>query len=113
MLHMGIFKIAAGEQWKTSIGKAIDEAIVAVLLVSPNFLESDFIAQNELPPLLNAARTRGLRILWLPVSASSYEVTQIADFQAAINPASPLDTLSESQLSQVLVGVCRLIKTSL
>jgi class 3 adenylate cyclase len=103
-------RIKAGDQWRTSIREALERARVALLVISPNFLESDFIAHNELPPLLEAARARGVRILWLPVTASSYEETQIGDFQAALNPATPLDSMSEAQQHQALVTVCRLIK---
>lgn len=106
-------RITAGDQWRVSIREALERAKVALLIVSPNFLESDFIAQNELPPLLQGARARGVRILWLPVSASSYEETQIGDFQAALNPANPLDSMQEAQQHQALVTVCRLIKAAL
>jgi len=106
-------RIKAGEQWRTKIQDALLQARVALLIVSPNFLESDFIANNELPPLLDAARSRGLRILWLPVTASSYEETIIGDFQAALNPASPLDSMTEAQQHHALVTVCRLIKGAL
>jgi adenylate cyclase len=103
-------KIKAGDQWRNSIREALEHARVALLVVSPNFLESDFIAQNELPPLLDAARSRGLKILWLPVTASSYEVTKIGDFQAMLNPATPLDSMSEPEQNRALVEVCKIIK---
>jgi len=106
-------KIRAGDQWRASIDQALERAQVALLLVTPDFLSSDFIARNELPPLLDKARARGVRILWVPVTASSYEETQIGAFQAAMNPATPLDTLPEAEQHQALVRVCKLVKAAL
>src|SRR5579863_2231867 len=42
-------KIAAGAQWHDEIKQAIEATKVAVLLISPSFLASKFIAENELP----------------------------------------------------------------
>jgi internalin A len=89
-------RIKAGALWQEEIKKALGAAKVAVLLVSINFLSSDFIHDVEFPTILGAAENEGLTILWIPVSASGYKKTKIKDYQATHPPSEPLDSLEES-----------------
>lgn len=100
-------KIGIGAKWRSEITKALRRAKVAVLLVSRYFLHSEFIAKNELPPLLDAAEKDGLVIAWIAVGFSSYEETNIADYQAANDPARPLNSLSESETDFTLVKIAK------
>src|SRR5262245_58562499 len=63
-------KIRAGDQWREEIRDALASAKVVVLLISADFIASDFIAKDELPPLLAAAKNDGIRILSLILSPS-------------------------------------------
>nr|VFK50214.1 MAG: TIR domain-containing protein [Candidatus Kentron sp. TUN]VFK50786.1 MAG: TIR domain-containing protein [Candidatus Kentron sp. TUN]VFK51294.1 MAG: TIR domain-containing protein [Candidatus Kentron sp. TUN] len=54
--------IAPGSLWLDEIKKALAEARVAVLLVSPDFLASDFIHDNKLGPFLKEAKAGNVTI---------------------------------------------------
>src|SRR5438874_7846973 len=45
-------RIGAGGRWKEEINKALGESRVAVLLVSPNFLASEFIWREEMTEIV-------------------------------------------------------------
>lgn len=108
--------IRAGQQWRDEIRQALARAKVAVLLVSPDFLASDFIAEEELPHLLDAAEKEGLVIFWVPVRASLYKETEIEKYQAAHDPARPLASLSPAEQDHALVEIsekiCEVIKAA-
>lgn len=45
-------RILPGEHWRTEIDEALESSRFGLLLVSPEFLASEFITKEELPPLL-------------------------------------------------------------
>lgn len=55
-------RIGVGESWKNEIEEALTRARVAILLVTKNFLTSDFILEQEIPELLKRHQ-QGLTII--------------------------------------------------
>jgi hypothetical protein len=108
-------KIVPGAKWKEDIEAALRSARIAILLVSANFLESEFIAKNELPPLLKAAQDEGVTIFWIYLSSCLYQQTEIAAYQAAHDTGRPLDSLKRSERLAVISETCarllRLVQT--
>ncbi|MEX5709088.1 TIR domain-containing protein [Parafrankia sp. FMc6] len=79
-------RIELGDVWRKEIAAALSRARAALLLVSADFLDSDFIRDHELPPLLKAAEDSGCRIIPILVAPSLFEQQPtLARFQHA-NP---------------------------
>src|SRR5215813_287519 len=53
-------RIRPGAKWREEIQLAVQQAKAAVLLISPNFMASDFIMHRELPDILTAAQAEGV-----------------------------------------------------
>ncbi|MFT3705602.1 MAG: toll/interleukin-1 receptor domain-containing protein [Agriterribacter sp.] len=81
---------SAGE-WNDGIKKAIDESKIAILLISSNFLASDYIVQVEFPALLKRAKSNDIFILPILLSPSLWtEVPELAQFQFLNDVRTPL-----------------------
>ena len=89
-------RIKAGHRWREEIKHALARADVAVLLISADFYASDFIAKNELPPLLEAEKSeRGLVILGVHINYSHFVNDDIlSDYQTVNTPNRPIEDLS-------------------
>jgi diguanylate cyclase (GGDEF)-like protein len=102
-------RINVGDDWKENISAAITSAQIAVLLVSKDFLSSDFIVKNELAPILKLAVTKKIKIIWIPVTYSTYAFTELASYQAAFDPKVPLESMSKAKRNKHIVDLCSTI----
>lgn len=64
--------INAGEDWFDKIEEAIKNASAAILLVSANFLTSEFIHREEIPRLLQQRKDKGLHVFPFIIRASAW-----------------------------------------
>src|SRR5712692_2029316 len=100
-------KITAGSEWREEIKRAIEATKVAVLLISSSFLASEFIAENELPPLLHAAEKEGAIIIPVIVRSSNFEDTELANFQAVNSPSFPVAKMKGFQRDEFWAKVVK------
>ncbi len=95
-------QIMPGALWRAQIKEALASAQIAILLVSVSFLASEFVANEELPVLLEAARERGLVILSVIVTPCLLSHTKLNQFQFVNNPINPLSLMSIVARIQVI-----------
>lgn len=106
-------RIEAGENWREQIRDALVRADAAILLVSQDFLSSEFIRNHELPSLLESVRRKKLRLFLIPVGASTWRSAVIERFQWVHDPAQPLRTMRPAQRERALVDINQKITEAL
>lgn len=100
-------KISPGIKWNEAITTTLRSTKVAVLLVSANFLQSDFINKHEFLPLLKASEDEWVTVFWIYLSPCLYELTEISQYQAAHDIKRALSQLDRPSRQAVLSQVCR------
>ncbi len=103
-------RIEQGSRWREQIEAALEAARVAVLLVSADYLASDYVIAREIPILLEGARDRGVHILSVIVSPCRFERTPLRQFQAVNSPSSPLTGKSKREQDHIFAIVAESIR---
>lgn len=104
-------RISAGEHWKKEIEKALDSSQAAILLISADFLASDFIVNNELPPLLTKANNDGATIIPIILKPCRFvRELSLSKFQAINIPEEPLISASEHESELIYDAVAQRIE---
>jgi hypothetical protein len=107
-------RLRAGDRWKKEIENALSQAAVAILLISADFLASEFIVDNELPPILRNAADKGTRIIPLILKPCRFARDKyLRDFQAVNDPERALILLSEGDRETLYDAVTAEVEMSL
>jgi formylglycine-generating enzyme required for sulfatase activity len=106
-------QIEPGAKWRQTIEMALQQAQVALLLVSDAFLASEFVMNEEVPKLLAAAEAEGVRILWVSLSPCLVEYTPIHAYQAVLPLDHYLEELSPPQQQRALKRIAETIRDAL
>ncbi|HEX9620089.1 MAG TPA: protein kinase [Polyangiaceae bacterium] len=105
--------IRAGTNWRHEIELAIANAEAAVLLISQDFLASEFISNVELESILEAHRRRGLRLFLVPIGPSRWKDTELQKFQWTYEPERPLRYLNAAEREHAWVLISETIERGL
>lgn len=98
-------EIAGSSDWFEEIQLALQRAAVAVLLVSENFLNSEFIQLHELKKILRKRQTGHTSVLWVPIDDSvdkERDGNKLMGIQGAWPAGSPLVEIKEKQPPEAL-----------
>lgn len=103
-------KILPGEDWRVEIENALARARVAVLLITADFVASEFITSNELPRLLASAESGGATILPVIIGRSRIDLTPVSRFQSVNPPDRPLNGMTKASRESALVEVANAVE---
>lgn len=103
-------KLVGGDNWKGEIEKGLNQASVAILIVSADFLASDFVTKFELPPLLDKHEKEGCRIIPIIEKPCFFSGNpEISHFQSVNDPKEALLSLTEAKREEVFTKVTQLV----
>lgn len=106
--------LRAGDLWEQEITNALQRASAAILLISADFMASEFIVENELPPLLAKAEAEGTRIIPLIVKPCRFTRDKhISRFQAVNDPRKPLISLTEAEKEEIYDRVAMFVEATI
>lgn len=100
-------KIKPGMKWQEQIIQALNASKIAILLVSADFLASDFIIDNELPPLLASAERHGTTIVPVVLKPCLFTESELGAFQSANSPSKPVINMTEAEQEELFLKIAR------
>ena len=106
-------KLQSG-RWEQQIKDAMRKSEAVVLLVSPAFLASDFIMDNELPYFLKANANENKQVFWMllePCDMRHYPARKIKAFQAITTDGNlrALSEMTNANWQRTMVRGCEMI----
>lgn len=109
-------RIRFGDEWGGEIQTQLENASIAILLVSRNYLASPFINKHELPRLIERHKNDpDFRIVWLNIDIKPEQITGEAQALVAIQgwladlPAAP-DNIPAAELRHAQDSIKRVIQ---
>jgi TIR domain len=105
--------LEAGTVISREAQSALLTSVVAVLLISADYLASDLV-ECELPDLLDQAEKRGTRILWILAGRCDLsDMNRLTKYRQVSPRASPLNRMKAPKQDDIFVELLKAIKKEL
>jgi hypothetical protein len=105
--------ITLGEFSKAEVESTLKGADIAILLVSPDYLASEWISNVELPTLLERAERGEARVIPIILRPSAWAHTPLAYFQALPRDGKPLSALPTDETDRVWFELYKVLEAEL
>jgi hypothetical protein len=107
-------EIGAGADWEQTLNQAMSQAKVAILLISANYLTSDFILGKEIPALLHRHQQEGLIIFSIIATACAWRMVDwLAQTQIRPKSGKPVWSDGGSHVNEDLSAIAEEIGETL
>ncbi|WP_459864655.1 TIR domain-containing protein, partial [Endothiovibrio diazotrophicus] len=95
--------IETGERWEETIYTSIEHSSIAILLLSSDFLSSDFILRKELPRIFAEKERRYLKVFPILIRHCPYTLhEELSKFQFFNDPERPYSSLQHWEIEKEL-----------
>ena len=107
-------KILPGQNWKNAILTNLEDADLTLLLVSANFLDSNFINDEEIPRAFQRMNDHGKLVIPIILNYCMWDYTSLKDLQATPKDGRPIaDFPNPAQAwNEVARGILDLLRTA-
>ena len=107
-------KLKSGDKWEQDISNALQQATIAICLVSASFMASDYINRQELPILFEKAHSKGMTIIPLIVApCGTFTDCWLHKYQSPNQPEQTLIECSEGETERYLATLVTHIKAKI
>jgi len=101
-------RINHGDEWRKKIDAALEKTDIAILMISVNFLASDFIMEHELKVLLKKYSEEGIRVLPVLLGTCDWDYEpDLEQFQIYPSANEPLDSMNDTTFNEKAVEFFR------
>jgi len=105
--------IEAGADWEETLQSVLRSAKAAVLLVTQDFLISQYVRTKELPVLEEGFKAGTIRVDWIHVDEAQYEKHWFGRLQSLCDPSVPLMALRVPKRKKRLKEICKELERKL